>query len=62
MTTHDADGRITALASPGAHSLAFGWNTTDSLASPTDSLYMSAAVCEPSNTSARATSVATLAA
>ena len=39
MSTRDADRRVTALASPGAHSLAFGWNTTDTLASLTDNVY-----------------------
>jgi RHS repeat-associated protein len=37
--THDTDGRLTALFSTGAHSLSYGWNATDMLASITDNLY-----------------------
>jgi RHS repeat-associated protein len=39
MVSLDTDARISALASPGAHGLAFGYNTVDLIASKTDSVY-----------------------
>ena len=37
--THDSDRRLTLLAGTSLHSLSYGWNTTDTLASLTDNVY-----------------------
>ena len=37
--TQDTDGRLTALFSTGVHSLSYGWNTTNTMASLSDALF-----------------------
>jgi RHS repeat-associated protein len=37
--THDADSRLTQLAGASLHSLSYGWNNTDTMASLTDAVY-----------------------
>lgn len=37
--TRDTDRRVTALSSPGAHGLSYGWTNTDTIQSITDSMY-----------------------
>ncbi len=39
MATLDADGRVTQLASPGMHSLSYGYYNTDTISSITDNVY-----------------------
>jgi RHS repeat-associated protein len=39
QVTLDTDGRITKLESPGAHSLTYAWDTTDTIDSVTDAIY-----------------------
>ena len=37
--THDTDSRLTQLAGASLHSLSYGWNNTDTMASMTDAVY-----------------------
>ena len=37
--TRDADGRVTQLASPGAHNLSLSWNNNDTVSQISDNLF-----------------------
>lgn len=39
LITQDTDGRVTAIQSPGVHSLSYAWNTNDTINQTTDGVY-----------------------
>lgn len=58
MVTLDADGRVASVASPGAHSLGFGYNNTNTINAINDNLYSSRSSTFGYDASDRLTSVA----